>query len=145
MKKHARRSGKPSIRGTARVGQNVTALQDLPADAPIDGTVGGIFFDDANTTQCSRCQADADSVDGDRYTAYVEIEIYPPEANMTENANVKVHFMRYGRERGLATSDPRDFQLSSHELEPLAVALSRAVANAKARGFLPATSDGTAA
>jgi hypothetical protein len=102
----------------------------LPINAPpgaISGKVGDVFFDDANTFQGTRCLAN--NTTG---TVIVEIEIYP---DSNDYAFVAIHCGRY---RDL--SDRKHLELKADELEPFAVALTRAVANARQRGFLPADS-----
>lgn len=98
-----------------------------PTVGVISGYVGDVSFDDANTTQCSRCLASSDT----SKTVLVEIEVYPDP----DDSSVLLTFRGYD-----STKERQDLQVGAAELEPLAVALSRAVENAKARGFLPTTS-----
>jgi hypothetical protein len=128
---------RPSAKAIEKIEQTIAQLPDLPAPAPISGTIGEIFFDDANTFNCSRCQADSGGPPADRNTVIVEIELYPEvdadgQSN-PDNAFVTLHFGGY-----CEPSERQHLQLNWNELELLAVAFSRAVANAKARGFLPA-------
>jgi hypothetical protein len=98
----------------------------------VSGERGDIQFDDGNTFQASRCEASGPA--GGR--VYVEIEIYPKG-----DAHIVLHFGQYHldpeKRYGLT-------EVKATELEPLTVALSQAVANAKARGFLPTTARGAA-
>ena len=104
----------------------------------ISGTVGDVFFDDGNTLQAAHCLARG----RDGAEVYVELEIYPRENSTDqrsdptpEHADITLHFGGYK----LDATQRAQVELKANEIEPLAVALSRAVANAKARGFLPAT------
>jgi hypothetical protein len=114
---------RPSTQVLAKMEQTIAALPDLAG--AVQGKVGDVEFDDANTFQGSRCQALTDGGN-----VYVEIEIYPKEIS---RAFVALHFGGYQADANAR----QHLEIKPNELEPLAVALSRAVANARARGFLP--------
>lgn len=129
------RTRRPSAAVAARIEKAAEKLLD--ETAPVDGTEGDVQFDDANTYNCSRCVADNGRGIN---TVEVGIEIYPEPpgaaAEGNHESNVQI-FIRRGQAHLVHETD--DLQLNWRELEPFAVALRRAVANAKARGFLPAT------
>lgn len=92
------------------------------------GKVGDVHFDDAITTQRSSCMADsADDEIREQSLVVVDIDISPDG-----HAHIQIN-----SEMDFASATRQHLELNWHQLEPLAVALSRAVENAKARGFLP--------
>jgi hypothetical protein len=109
-----------------------------------------VVFDDETCYQCSRCSTSFRTTKDGAYhdfTAVVDVEIYPPATPIDQNVFVTMNFNRYVRPVGecrenetlLVRSKKSDFMVNWNDLEPLAVALGRAVANAKLKGFLPST------
>ncbi len=127
--KRTRKAAKTAV----AIEKTIAALPDPPKPTRVSGTVGNVFFDDANTTQCSRCIAKSSDVNNNEGLVLVDIDI-DPDGFAHIQVNSEMHF---------ASDTRQHLNLNWHQLEPLAVALSRAVSNAKARGFLP-TSDGAA-
>jgi hypothetical protein len=133
---------RPSAKAIHAIEQTIAQLPDLPVKAPIDGKVGNVEFDDANCTQCARCEGSFRLANGAEYQSRVEIEIYPEDSPTHDNVYITLHFRLWVpsgvEDAGIHEGERETVSLNWNQLEPLAVALSRAVANAKARGFLPA-------
>lgn len=112
-----------------------------------------VVFDGEICSQSSECDAScrttANGAQHD-FRAHVDLQIYPPvspESAADDNALITLNFDRYIRPEGrckgnavlLVRSQRKTLLVNWNDLEPLAAALGRAVANAKLKGFLPST------
>lgn len=132
---------RPSATSIAAIEKTVAQLPDLTSQRP--QLPEGMMFDSEITTYRAEATVMSGPVDGDRYDVNVVLEIgadverdYRPT-----NAAILVTFGRYllypGETNRTSTQETETIEIHMQELEPFALALTRALQLAKVRGFLP--------